>query len=144
MEGGWIMTMHYVDQWPRRIGLIYSPTPEQCREAGYELNVNKPQDVIDAENAAEQALAEEQAAHDALVEGLRAKYRQTCNGFCQLAGIEVVDKFEDESVITTAIEAANTAENYTLALRLTQLAMALQFTITELRRKDGDDAWERI
>lgn len=138
------MTMHYVDQWPRRIGLIYSPTPEQCREAGYELNVNKPQDVIDAENAAEQALAEEQAAHDALVEGLRAKYRQTCNGFCQLAGIEVVDKFEDESVITTAIEAANTAENYTLALRLTQLAMALQFTITELRRKDGDDAWERI
>ena len=138
------MTIRYVDQWPRRIGLVYSPTPEQCRAAGYELNANKPQDMIDAENAAAQAQAEEQAAHDALVEGLRAKYRQTCNGFCQLAGIEVVDKFEDESVITTAIEAANAAENYTLALRLTQLAMALQFAITELRRKDGDDAWERI
>ena len=138
------MTIRYVDQWPRRIGLIYSPTPEQCRAAGYELTANKPQDVIDAENAAAQARAEEHAAHDALVEGLRAKYRQTCNGFCQLAGIEVVDKFEDESVITAAIEAANTAENYTLALRLTQLAMALQFAITELRRKDGDDAWERI
>ena len=138
------MTIHYVDQWPRRIGLIYSPTPEQCRAAGYELNVNKPQDVIDAENAAAQDQVEEHAAHDALVEGLRAKYRQTCNGFCQLAGIEVVDKFEDESVITTAIEAANAAENYTLALRLTQLAMALQFAITELRRKDGDDCWERI
>ena len=138
------MIIHYVDQWPRRIGLIYSPTPEQCRAAGYELNVNKPQDVIDAENAEAQEQAEEQAAHDAMVEGLRAKYRQTCNGFCQLAGIEVVDKFEDESVITTAIEAANTAENYSLALRLTQLAMALQFTITELRREDGDDAWERI
>ena len=138
------MTIRYVDQWPRRIGLIYSPTPEQCRAAGYELNVNKPQDMIDAENAAAQAQAEEQAAHDALVAGLRAKYRQTCNGFCQLAGITVVDKFEDESVITSAIEAANTAENYTLALRLTQLAMALQFTITELRRKDNDDAWERI
>ena len=138
------MTIRYVDQWPRRIGLIYSPTPEQCRAAGYELNVNKPQDVIDAENAAAQARAEEQAAHDALVEGLRAKYRQTCNGFCQLAGIEVVDKFEDESVITAAIEAANAAENHTLALRLTQLAMALQFAVTELRRKDGNDAWERI
>ena len=138
------MSIRYVNEWPRVIGTTVNPTPEQCRAAGYELNVNKPQDVIDAENAAEQALAEEHAAHDALVEGLRAKYRQTCNGFCQLAGIEVVDKFEDESVITTAIEAANTAENYTLALRLTQLAMALQFTITELRRKDGDDAWERI
>jgi len=29
-------------------------------------------------------------------------------------------------------------------LRLTQMAMVLQFTLTELRRKDGDGAWERI
>ena len=138
------MSIIYVNEWPRVIGMTVNPTPEQCRAAGYELTANKPQDVIDAENAAERARAEEQAAHDALVEGLRAQYRQTCNGFCQLAGIEVVDKFDDESVITAAIEAANTAENHTLALRLTQLAMALQFTITELRRKDGDDAWERV
>lgn len=142
------MSIRYVNEWPRVIGMTVNPTPEQCRAAGYELTANKPQDVIDAENAAAQERAqewaEEHAAHDALVEGLRAKYRQTCNGFCQLAGIEVVDKFEDESVITAAIEAANTSENYTLALRLTQLAMALQFAITELRRKDGDDAWERI
>ena len=138
------MSIRYVNEWPRVIGMTVNPTPEQCRAAGYELTANKLQDVIDAENAAAQARAEEQAAHDALVEGLRAKYRQTCNGFCRLAGIEVVDKFEDESVITAAIEAANAAENYTLALRLTQLALALQFTVTELRRKDGDDAWERI
>lgn len=138
------MSIIYVNEWPRVIGMTVNPTPEQCRAAGYELTANKPQDVIDAENAAAQERAEEQAAHDALVEGLRAKYRQTCNGICQLAGIEVVDKFEDESVIAAAIEAANTSENYTLALRLTQLAMALQFAITELRRKDGDDAWERI
>jgi len=126
------------------IGTTVNPTAEQCRAAGYELTANKPQEVIDAEQAAAQAQAEQQDAHDALVAGLRAKYRQTCNGFCQLAGLTVVDKFEDESVITAAIEAANTAENYTLALRLTQLAMALQFAITELRRKDGDDCWERI
>jgi len=112
--------------------------------AGYELSVNKPQGLLDAEAAEAAQQAQEQAAHDALVEGLREKYRTTCNGFCQLAGIEAVDKFEDESTITAAIEAANTAENYTLALRLTQMAMALQFAITELRRKDGDDAWERI
>ena len=138
------MSIKYVDQWPSVIGMTVNPTAEQCREAGYELVANKPQDVIDAENAAAQAQAEQQSAHDALVEGLRAKYRQTCNGFCQLSGLTVVDKFEDESVVTAAIEAANSSENYTLALRLTQLAMALQFTITELRRKDGDDAWERV
>ena len=138
------MSIRYVNEWPRVIGMTVNPTPEQCRAAGYELTANKPQDVIDAEAAQAAQSAHEQAAHDALVEGLRAKYRQMCNGFCQLAGIEVVDKFEDGSVIVAAIEAANTAENYTLALRLTQLAMALQFTITELRRKDGDDAWERI
>lgn len=136
--------MIYVDAWPQKIGLTVNPTPEQCREAGYELSQNKPQDVIDAEREAAEHEAADQAAHDALVEGLRTQYRQTCNGFCQLAGIGVVDKFEDDSTITAAIGAANTAENYTLALRLTQLAMALQFTITELRRKDGDDAWERI
>jgi len=134
----------YVEKWPERIGLTYSPTPEQCRAAGYELSFNKPQELIDAEAAQAAQQAQEQAAHDALVEGLRAKYRTTCNGFCQLAGIEVVDKFEDESAITAAIEAANTAENHALALRLTQMAMVLQFTLTELRRKDGDGAWERI
>ena len=138
------MSIRYVNEWPRVIGMTVNPTAEQCRAAGYELIANKPQDVIDAEHAAIEQAAQEQSAHDALVEGLRAKYRQTCNGFCQLAGIEVVDKFEDESVITAAIEAANATENHTLALQLTQLAMALQFTITELRRKDGDDAWERI
>ena len=142
------MSIRYVEHWPRVIGMTANPTAEQCRAAGYELTANKPQEVIDAEQAAieqaAQAQAEQQSAHDALVAGLRAKYRQTCNGFCQLAGIEVVDKFEDESAITAAIEAANTAENYTLALRLTQLAMALQFAIAELRRKDEDDAWERI
>lgn len=138
------MSIRYVDEWPRVIGMTVNPTPEQCRAAGYELNVNKPQDVIDAEAARAAQRMREFEEHEALVDSLRAKYRQTCNGFCQLAGIEVVDKFEDESVITAAIEAANTSENYTLALRLTQLAMALQFTITELRRKDGDDAWERV
>jgi hypothetical protein len=138
------MSIRYVNEWPRVIGMTVNPTAEQCREAGYELTANKPQDVIDAEAALAAQEAQEQAAHDALVEGLRVKYRQTCNGFCQLSGLTVVDKFEDESVITAAIEAANSSENYTLALRLTQLAMALQFTITELRRKDGDDAWDRI
>lgn len=138
------MSIRYVNEWPKVIGMTVNPTAEQCREAGYELTANKPQELIDAEAAHAAQEAQEQAAHDALVAALRAKYRQTCNGFCQLSGLTVVDKFEDESVVTAAIEAANSSENYTLALRLTQLAMALQFTITELRRKDGDDAWERV
>ena len=138
------MSIRYVDQWPRVIGMTVNPTAEQCRAAGYELVANKPQEVIDAENAAAQAQAEEQAAHDALVEGLRTQYRQTAAGFCMIAGIEPVEKFEDATIISAEIEKANAGEDVMKALRLTQAALALQNIITELRRKDGDDAWERV
>ena len=138
------MSIRYVDQWPRVIGMTVNPTAEQCRAAGYELTANKPQEVIDAENAAAQAQAEEQAAHDALVEGLRTQYRQTAAGFCMIAGIEPVEKFEDATIISAEIEKANAGEDVMKALRLTQAALALQNIITELRRKDGDDAWERL
>ena len=138
------MSIRYVDQWPRVIGMTVNPTAEQCRAAGYELVANKPQEVIDAENAAAQAQAEEQAAHDALVEGLRTQYRQTAAGFCMIAGIEPVEKFEDATIVSAEIEKANAGEDVMKALRLTQAALALQNIITELRRKDGDDAWERL
>lgn len=136
--------MIYVDKWPERIGLTYNPTPEQCRAAGYELTANKPQDVTDAEQASIEQAAQEQVAHDALVAGLREQYRQAANAFCVAAGIDVVDKFEDASTIVAEIEKAFAASDVTKSLRLTQIALSLQNLITELRRKDGDDAWERV
>jgi hypothetical protein len=138
------MSIRYVNEWPRVIGMTVNPTAEQCREAGYELTANKPQDVIDAEQAAIEQAAQEQVAHDALVAGLREQYRRAANAFCVAAGIDVVDKFEDATIITAEIEKANAGNDMMKALRLTQAALALQNIITELRRKDGDDAWERI
>ena len=35
------MSIRYVDQWPRVIGMTVNPTAEQCRAAGYELTANK-------------------------------------------------------------------------------------------------------
>ena len=138
------MSIIYVNEWPRVIGMTVNPTPEQCRAAGYELTANKPQELIDAEAAHAAQEAQEQAAHEALVTALRTQYRQTAAGFCVIAGIEPVEKFEDATIITAEIEKANAGNDVMKALRLTQAALALQNIITELRRKDGDDAWERI
>jgi len=75
---------------------------------------------------------------------LRQDYRNAVAQFCTVAGIPVVVKFEDTSAMLTAIETANAGGNVQQILVLTQLALTLQNVITELRRKDGDDAWLRI
>ena len=131
-----------VMRYPKTIvlggALISNPSEAQCQAAGYEL-------YTEAELA---AMAQEQATasqeHEAFVEGLRDVYRAAVHKFCEIAGIESVDKFEDASVITTCIENANAVQDVIKALGLTQAALAIQNAITELRRKDGDDAWERI
>jgi hypothetical protein len=56
MEGGRAMSTIYVDSWPRQInvhgGILSNPSPEQCREHGYELRT-------DAMREAERQAAEE-------------------------------------------------------------------------------------
>jgi hypothetical protein len=58
MEGGRAMSTIYVDSWPRQInvhgGILSNPSPEQCREHGYELRT-------DAMREAERQAAEEAA-----------------------------------------------------------------------------------
>ena len=142
MERGAIMIVH---EWPRSIRLngvpICNPTPDQCRQAGYELYVPPT-----AEEIAEQERIERERieAHAAEVEALRQDYRNAVAQFCTVAGIPVVAKFEDTTAMRTAIETANAGGNVQQILGLTQLALTLQNVITELRRKDGDDAWSRI
>jgi len=134
-----------VREWPKTIetadGIICNPTPGQCRQAGYELFVPPT-----AEEIAEQEriIAEQLQAHTAEVEALRTDYRNAVAQFCTVAGIPIVAKFEDTTAIRTAIETANAGGNVQQILGLTQLALTLQNVITELRRKDGDDAWSRI
>lgn len=152
MERGAVMI---VNEWPKTIatadGIICNPTPEQCRQAGYELAVPPTAEEIalmEAQKAQEEAERVRQneiaqAQWLAEVEGLRQDYRILCNQFCQVAGVPVVDKLE-KSAVKTEIEKANAGGNSQQILSLMQLAMALDSAITDLRRKDGDDAWERI
>jgi hypothetical protein len=134
-----------VQEWPKSIttadGIICNPTPQQCMDAGYELAVPPT-----AEEIAEQErlIREQLEAHEAEVEALRMAYRQACNRFCVLAGLTVVNKFESATAIQDAIEQANGTGDIQRILGLTQIALSLEHLITELRRKDGDDAWKRI
>ena len=151
MEGGGAVSQ-IVTKWPTVLhtdaGIVCNPTPEQCRAAGFELAVPPTPEEFAAQaaQAAEAAAAQERMASllAAYVDALRTAYRDACNQFCVLAGLPVVNKFEDASTVMAAIEAANAGEDTMKALKLTQLALRLDNLITELRRKDGDDAWERI
>jgi len=140
MEGVAIMTK--VREWPKSIqvdgGVTVNPSPEQCRRSGFE--VYTPEELADIDRSASEA----EMDRVSVVDALRGKYRLAARAFCGTAEIGEVDKFEDAEIISGEIEKANLAGNSEKALRLTQLALSLQNLITELRRKDGDDAWDRI
>ena len=77
---------------------------------------------------------------DPVILAARQSYRDTTRQFCSLASIPVTDKL-DTPQVQLAIQSAGTGS---LALPLTQLAFALYVQIGDLRRLDGDDAWDRI
>lgn len=140
MERGAVMSK-IVNVWPTSVmtdrGLECNPSPERCRELGYELAVPPT-----AEEIAQRAQVE--AERVAVIEGLRTKYRDAVHRFCVLAGLVVVDKFENENVMQQAIETANGQGDFQKSLGLTQLSLAILNAINELRRHDGGDAWARI
>jgi hypothetical protein len=150
--------MKYVNEWPNQIvtsdGSTINPTPEQCREAGYELESNRPPPTAE-EIAAEQAAvaeAEQQAneqaaqleqmelARLAAIQAIRDSYKQATQQFCGIAGLPIADKL-DTPDIEAAIQVAGTSPT---ALPLTQLAFKLYVTINELKKLDGEDAWDHI
>ena len=140
----------YVDEWPKRIttptGTIFNPSPETCQAHGYELTTPEMRDQRNQER--QQALQDAEQAElqrQQEVEALRTAYRDSATKFCTLAGIEPTQtKFEDATLIQTKIEQANDEQDFVKALGLTQLSLAMQHILTDLRRKDGDDAWDRI
>lgn len=94
--------------------------------------------------------ADQQAAIDAAavataraaeVEAVREQYRAITRTICQLAGVAVVDKFDSVGAVADVVMQYGMGEN---ALQLTQYALFLKATLDELRRMDGDDAWERV
>jgi hypothetical protein len=76
------------------------------------------------------------------INALRTSYRNCIREFCELAGLESVDKIEDPTLIINAIDVAvgDTKK------QLLMLSMQTKFCLDELRRPslDGDDAWNRI
>jgi len=141
-----------VREWPKSIetaeGIICNPTPEQCRQAGYELYVPPTAEEIAEQERDTVRIINENAIKELRrsdeISALRQDYRNAVAQFCTIAGIPVVAKFEDTTAMRTAIETANAGKNVEQILGLTQLALTLQNIITELRRKDGDGAWARI
>ena len=156
----------YVAQWPDRVavegGVSFNPTPEQCRSAGYELEVNRPvvpavqapqlssneiaqaaAAIVAAQAAAAAAAAQIEADIAAKSNGLiqlRMNYSSATTQFCQIAGITVTNK-----LLAQQVEDAVTAAGDTPAsIMLLKLAFKLFTQITDLRRMDGDDAWERL
>lgn len=134
-----------VREWPTTIetalGIICNPTPQQCMDAGYVLEVPKTAEELEAERLAQEKIEADRITE---IEGIRNQYRDACRNFCAVAGISVVDKFEDTDIIQTEIQKANAGGDLLKIISLTQLAILIDNRINELRRKDGDDAWLRV
>lgn len=89
----------YVANWPDRLpvsgGVCFSPTPAQCRAAGYELEANRPPPSA-AEIAAAQAAAQAAAGAVATAESNRLSrlrtlldtYHGATTNLCAIAGID--------------------------------------------------------
>lgn len=134
-----------VNSWPTTIetadGIICNPTPEQCKQAGYELAIPlTAEEIAQIESQATQVESERIAA----IESLRQDYRDAVAQFCTVAGVPVVTKFAGASDMKTIILKVNAGGDLQQIIGLGQLTDAIQNAITELRRKDGDDAWDRI
>lgn len=138
--------MKVVYSWPVKITLedrtIFNPSPEQCQEAGYRLYT--PEELQDREDALEaQRLLLEEAEQKRMAEvmTLRAQYREITRQTCEALDIEPLDKFE--SFIEIQQLGATVSDPLVLG-KVMQLALALLACDTDLKRKDGDDAWDRI
>lgn len=70
---------------------------------------------------------------------LRTQYRQACNQLCQLSGQPLKDKLLIDEVTYMMSIIPNEYQ-----IKATQLVVFIQALILELRRKDGDNAWDRI
>lgn len=91
--------------------------------------------------AQRQVVEQAEAVRVATIEAMREQYRQITRTICQLAGVAVCDKFASVGGVADVVMSYGMGENVIL---LTQYALFLKATLDELRRVDGDDAWERI
>lgn len=146
MEGGVIMKGIVVYEWPKRIWLndrtIFNPSPEQCKEAGYRLYTSEElQDHEDALEAQRLLLEKAEQTRMAEVLTLRTRYREITRQICEALDIEPMDKFESFAEIQ---QLGSSVSDPVVLMQVMQLALALLACDTDLKRKDGNDAWDRI
>lgn len=153
--------MTKVRQLPKTVTLpngdvVINPSVEQAREAGYELYT--PEELQQLEEQYLQWQQERQQAElerQQMIEALRLQYAQATLAICSLGGLDPVTKFEDASPIQAVYEGimaqipgeGDPTVVLGLLAQASQVqahAQTIQLCITELRRHDGDDAWERI
>ena len=108
----------------------------------------KDREAADAAHKAEHA-AQRKATADlkaATIAELRAKYIATTHQLCAVCGITQQDKL-DVPDIEAAVQSVNVAAiqgGIDNRIAVTQLCIALDIIITDLRRIDGDNAWDKI
>jgi hypothetical protein len=71
---------------------------------------------------------------------LREQYRQATHQLCAVAGVELMDKLTVPEAVAL-VQACTAPEQ---AIAATQLSLMIYVLVSDLRRKDGDDAWDRI
>lgn len=136
-----------VKEWPKIIKTedgrtIVNPTRETCEAMGYSLYTEEELAAIEQEQQEQHdKQIQLEAERITEVEVLRESYRNITQQLCMLAGVPVQDKFESMFDIQSIGENIADPE---ARIAFMQGAFTLQALIVELRRKDGDDAWERI
>lgn len=125
--------------------IIYNPDQAQAEAAGYQLYTSADLEALEAERVSRtQSLQAEEEARTQKIEDLREAYRNAAHTLCALSGVPRVDKFPTVIDVEAMVLAANDSEAMDRIIGVTQAALALQATLSELRRYDGDDAWHRI
>jgi hypothetical protein len=145
------MSIKYVQDWPKQVGGTWNPTPEQCREAGYELLANRPAADIAAEQAQQAAQAQEMAdalaAHAAKVATNRAAYRVTTRALCREAGIAEVEVLTTEQIEATVLPLLEDSDsNAKIKRNVKAVAYLVKLLLLTMALKEGDgtDALDRI
>ena len=121
--------------------IIINPSEEQCNAAGIYLYTPEELQQLEQQELQRQQEAQqtEQQRYMEIL-GLRDAYVAVVHAMCDLAGVTRVNKIEDDTGVE-ALQAQVAPEDQGAFMAL---ALKLLYITVDLRRADGDDAWERI
>ena len=131
--------------WPEGWGLKtnLNPTPEgktiTSRHWEIQLVDDYPTCVDVIDTMVDYEVPQEELELQVRIEAMREAYRQATQGMCLLAGVTPVNKLEDTEYNAVASKAYATD-----VVTASQASDTLLYTLNQLYRLDGDDAWSKI